>query len=39
MFSKKRVYCIASGEMDGEIKFYFYAKYVIKLKKKKLIFE
>ena len=25
---KYRIYCIASGELDSELKFYFYSLYV-----------
>ena len=29
MMQKYHIYCIASGEMDSELKFYFYSQYVI----------
>jgi Beta2-adaptin appendage, C-terminal sub-domain len=26
--NSKNVFCIASGEKDGELRFYFYSRYV-----------
>lgn len=28
MMQKYHIYCIASGEMESELKFYFYSQYV-----------
>ena len=33
-FAQCRVNCIASGQMEGEMKFYFFSKHVKKKKKK-----
>ena len=33
-----KIFCMASGEMDGEFKFYFYSKYVHIIYKKAKFF-